>query len=183
MSSAGLLLAAGQSRRFGAENKLLAMLDGLPLVAHAAGALRASGLSPLVAVVGDPALLPHLDGFQTIDAGPGAPAQSQSLRTGVAGLGDATRITVTLGDMPRVTPALIAEIAALCPEGGASAARAGALTMPPACFHKDLFPALLAMEGDRGAGALLREIPDAFCVETEPKTLSDVDRPDDLAAL
>lgn len=41
MTVAILLLAAGASRRFGTENKLLAPLAGKPLVRHAGDAARA----------------------------------------------------------------------------------------------------------------------------------------------
>ncbi|MFN3482816.1 MAG: NTP transferase domain-containing protein, partial [Rhabdaerophilum calidifontis] len=49
---AGILLAAGRSTRFGARNKLLAPLDGRPMLAHVAAAAREAGLGPLVVVTG-----------------------------------------------------------------------------------------------------------------------------------
>jgi len=53
---AAVLLAAGASRRFGADNKLLARIDGVPLLRRNAAALLAAGVSPLVVVTGaDPA--------------------------------------------------------------------------------------------------------------------------------
>ena len=49
----GVVLAGGESRRFGQESKALATLDGDPLVAHVARAVRdATGHPPLVAVRG-----------------------------------------------------------------------------------------------------------------------------------
>jgi len=50
-----LLLAAGQSRRMGGPNKLLAAIDGTPMVAHVARRLLASRARPIVAVLGNQA--------------------------------------------------------------------------------------------------------------------------------
>ena len=48
--AAAILLAAGQSRRMGATNKLLADVGGTPMVARVADALLASSARPVVAV-------------------------------------------------------------------------------------------------------------------------------------
>src|SRR5216684_2638011 len=50
-----LLLAAGQSRRMGGPNKLLAEVDGTPMVAHVARRLLASRARPIIAVLGNQA--------------------------------------------------------------------------------------------------------------------------------
>ena len=47
-----IVLAAGRSTRMGATNKLLADLDGKPVVAHVVDAIAAAGLPPPVVVVG-----------------------------------------------------------------------------------------------------------------------------------
>ena len=48
----GVLLAAGQSRRMGRTNKMLVEVDGAPMVLHAARAMLASSVSPVVVVLG-----------------------------------------------------------------------------------------------------------------------------------
>ncbi|MBI4769832.1 MAG: putative selenium-dependent hydroxylase accessory protein YqeC [Chloroflexi bacterium] len=50
--TAGVILAAGESRRFGGEPKQVAELAGKPLVAHVAQAALAAGLEQVLAVVG-----------------------------------------------------------------------------------------------------------------------------------
>ncbi len=184
-SAAGLLLAAGESRRFGAENKLLAPLDGRPLVVHAAEAMLASGLAPLFAVTASARVAALLAGFRIVPLGEGASAQSRSLAAGIAaaqalGVG---RLAVVLGDMPQVTAALIGDVVARCPEGGASAAFDGARPMPPACFDAALFAELAALEGDRGAASILRRLPPDCLLSTPAEMLADIDTPGDLAAL
>ena len=102
---AGLLLAAGGARRFGSQ-KLVATLDGVPLVRHAAEAL-AHETDELIVVVGSEAaaVTKALDG---IDAGS---SRTRSGREGCRRRFDAvcarrqpgtTAIVVALGDEPRV---------------------------------------------------------------------------------
>lgn len=185
MTAAGLLLAAGESRRFGAADKLLAPLDGRPLVTHAAGTLRAAGLAPLIAVVTSDAVAALLDGFALVRLPPGPAAQSRSLAAGVAEAEaqGAARLLVALGDMPRVTPGLVAAVIARCPEGGAAAAHDGTRPMPPACFDRALFGELEAITGDRGAAPILRALSPDCLVAAPPGTLADIDTAADLAAL
>ncbi len=52
MSVAAMILAAGQGVRFGQDSKLLAALDGKPLVRHVAEAALASMARPVIAVLG-----------------------------------------------------------------------------------------------------------------------------------
>lgn len=183
--TAGLLLAAGASRRFGAGDKLLADLDHTPLVTHAAAALRATGFTPLIAVVTSEAVADLLDGFTVVRLAPGPTAQSRSLAAGVreALAQGASRLVVTLGDMPRVTPELIRDVAALCPEGGAAASSNGARPMPPACFDRALFTELMRMTGDKGAAPILRGLPPDRLVSASPDMLVDIDTPADLDTL
>ena len=49
---AGIILAAGASRRMGSVNKLLASIAGKPLVRHAVESFVATSLSPIIVVVG-----------------------------------------------------------------------------------------------------------------------------------
>lgn len=170
----GILLAAGRSSRFGTENKLLAPCRGQPLVGHAAAAL--AGLHR-VAVVGDPAVAAVLDGFALVDAPPLA-LQSDSLRAGVmaARAMGASRVLVLLGDMPNVGSDLAKAVLEACDTRPACAFD-GARRMPPAAFPPAWFDRLLALSGDRGAGALLG---DAVCVPATPAMLADVDYPGDL---
>lgn len=181
---AGLLLAAGSSRRFGDTDKLRAPLGGRPLISYAAEALRGSGLDILFAAVGNRATASLLPGF--IAAEPeSADSQAESLRAGVlmARAAGAGRLTVVLADMPMVQPELIRAVTGRATDGLAAAATDGTRALPPACFPAALFAELEALSGDRGAGALLAALPDAQRIAAEPWQLEDIDTVADLAAM
>lgn len=183
MPTAILLLAAGASRRFGAANKLLAPLEGKPLLRHAADAARAVSADLYLAVVSDPAVEALLPDFRKVRVSPGQP-QSESLKAGLAlaqGM-NAARVLVVLADMPRVPAALMSEVLA---KGAAapSAATEGTRLSPPACLPAALFPRIAALTGDQGAGLLLKDLDPAQRVLAPAAALIDIDTEADLAAL
>jgi molybdenum cofactor cytidylyltransferase len=183
-----ILLAAGESRRFGAGNKLMADLGGAPVVRRTAEAARAAGL-PLVAVLGHDAdavraALAGLDaGF--IEAADWAQGMGRTLAAGAAAAQARgwEGALVLLGDMPLVPTATLAAIAAALdgPEAVAVPVHAGQRGNPVG-FGRAWFPRLAALTGDRGAraliaGAAVTEIP------AGPGALADCDTPEALAAL
>ena len=87
MSLGVLLLAAGQSRRFGPRDKLLALLAGRPVVAHALDALALPEADFRLAVVSaDPvAAIARKAGFDALPVAPGLP-QADSLKAGLGWL-------------------------------------------------------------------------------------------------
>ena len=177
----GLLLAAGASRRFGEVDKLLQPLRDKPLVLQVAGSLRAAPLAVRLAVTSSDDVSVLLPDFELARVAPGAP-QSESLKVGirVAQALGATRVVIALGDMPLVTADLIAKIAR---RSGAVCAGDGSRRMPPAGFPSEMFPKLLEATGDRGAGPLLADLPESAVIPVAPETLTDIDRPEDLARL
>lgn len=182
MTTAGVLLAAGHSHRFGPGDKLLAPLRGQPLVGYAAAALRDLGPDLLIAVARSDAVADALDGFEIVRPPEGQGGQADSLRAGIARARDlgATRAIVVLGDMPFVTADLLRRIADSATAHRPSAATDGTRAMPPACFPAAVFPRLLRLRGDRGAAALLRDLPPEALVPAPASALRDIDLPADL---
>ena len=185
MIRCGLVLAAGRSSRFGAADKLLADFRGKPLVAHAADAMRAVALDHRLAVVANPEVGALFGGFEVLTVtAPGAP-QSRSLALGARrakALG-AARLLVALSDMPLVDADLLASVLARCTDARPSAAVDGARISPPACFPAARLDPLARLEGDRGAAALLGDLPGSALVEVRSGMLDDIDTRDDLVRL
>ncbi|MEM9343387.1 MAG: nucleotidyltransferase family protein [Pseudomonadota bacterium] len=181
MTNAGILLAAGASRRFGAQNKLLAELHGRPLVTHAAAALAEAECDHLIAVTVDPDVAALLDAFDVVRPETDVPEQADSLRTGIQRAEElgVTRALVVLGDMPFITPSHLSNI---LDHSVPVATTDGQRRMPPACFPADLFSALTAVEGDTGAQSILRTLPQSSLIQMPPNLLQDIDTPEELAA-
>ena len=188
---AGIVLAAGAATRFGGA-KQLAELDSRPLLEHALRAVEAvPALERIVVVLGARAeeIRAGVDfgatevlvceGWET--------GQSASLRRGIAAVADdAQAAVITLGDMPRVTPQVIARFADLAVEHGTLArARAVYDGRPghPVVLGRAYFDAVAEIEGDVGARDLLRRIG---VVKIECAHLCspvDIDTPGDLERL
>ncbi len=104
-----ILLAAGLSRRMGADNKLLLPYAGQPLVRHTAAILLRAGLHRVVAVTGHDAkqVEAALDGLDIeITFNPAfATGQMSSVVHGLQTLGDEAGATmIALADMPYLRP-------------------------------------------------------------------------------
>lgn len=177
MIRAGLLLAAGASRRFGAADKLLATLHGRPLIEYAAAAMRNAGLDRRFAVIANPDLRRYLTDFHIVQIDPGT--QSDSLRAGLAAAGQPDRLLIALADMPDVTAAHLDRVLVRTRDDRPAASRGDGRPMPPACFPQAWLRRLAMLAGDRGAGHLIRDLPAAALVQAKG-LLADIDRPDDL---
>ena len=185
-----VVLAAGRSTRMGPVNKLLADLDGRPLVTHILDTLAAAGLPPPVVVLGNMA-----DAVRTaigtrpavfVTAPDYASGLSRSLRAGIAAVpADWRAALVCLGDMPRVDATTIAALASVRGDNAiAVPVWAGKRGNPVlwGCAH---FAALARLDGDVGGKALLSEHADAVIevAAADDGVLADVDTPEALAAL
>jgi molybdenum cofactor cytidylyltransferase len=112
---AAVILAAGEAKRFRRspdETKLVAELDGKPIVRHVAEAALASRAHPVLLVTGHAheQVSGALDGLmleRIHNRDPGA-GLSASLKLAVCALpGTARGAVILLGDMPRIAPSLI----------------------------------------------------------------------------
>src|SRR3989449_3355785 len=142
-SVAGVILAAGEARRFGAQ-KLLAPLNGRALVQHVIGAANASSLSDVVLVVGADAdrIVRIAMGRARVVRNPNyGTGQASSLHAGLRALADDVDAAgVLLGDVPGVTHALIEALIATQRERGTPAviSHSHGHRTPPALLHRDL---------------------------------------------
>jgi CTP:molybdopterin cytidylyltransferase MocA len=192
---AGLVLAAGAARRFGG-SKLVAPLEGRPLVAYVldvAGRARLTGLlSSVVGVVapGDQAVtaLVEASGAGTVTNATPERGLSSSLRCGLAALSEADAALVLLGDQPMVRLDVVAVLVAawherlgelIRPRYAASPAEPG----HPVLIDRSLWPLVERLEGDAGLGTILPAgSPGVALIEVEGRN-PDVDSPIDLQSL
>jgi molybdenum cofactor cytidylyltransferase len=178
MKIVGILLAAGLSRRFGEADKLFALVDGTPLVWHAARRMMDLTLHARY-VVGRraDAQWPGLTFIQNNDPEAG---MGHSVRLGVqAAMRDqADALLLMLGDMPFVPLAHLHRIMARA-DGPATlvASTDGVRRTPPALFGAQWFPQLEASQGDKGGRDLLIG---AHVIAATPESLLDIDAPGDI---
>ncbi|MEH3147494.1 MAG: nucleotidyltransferase family protein [Methylobacterium frigidaeris] len=189
-----VVLAAGLGSRFGPAPKLLASLDGRPLVRHAAEAALAADLGPVVAVLGHEAarvsaVLDDLALCPVVNPRFGE-GLSTSVRAGLSALpGEVAAAIVLLGDMPRVAPDLLRDLAAAFEAAERKPAavvpvRDGRRGNPVLLNRHRLSAEIEALSGDRGFGPLLAGRADVleWPVRAEG-VLIDVDTPEALARL
>lgn len=189
MSVAAIVLAAGQSTRMGAQNKLLLADGGDPLVRHAVKMAVLSQLKPVVVVLGHEAdrVRAVCDGLPvTFTINPDfAHGLSTSLKAGIKALPEnIDGAAVILADMPGLDAALLDRLyAAFEAEPAALAA------VPvhngewgnPCILAAALFAEVDALSGDQGARKILVAHRDMVIEmpESSDAATRDIDTPDD----
>jgi molybdenum cofactor cytidylyltransferase len=182
-----VVLAAGAGRRFsGPDHKLATRLpDGRTVAEHSLAAARASGVGPVVIVIGAIELALPADVARVRNADWEA-GQATSLRAAVAHaeqLG-AEAIVVGLADQPLVPHEAWRRVAAsTAPIAVATYADSGAdAPRNPVRLHRSVWP-LLPTDGDHGARELIRSRPDLVERVPCPGSAVDLDRLEDLTQL
>jgi len=163
-----ILLASGLSKRFGAEDKLLARLAGKSVIDHTIGNIAPVGFGLHIAVIGaltnlDTALRDKLTkaGYHIIVNPSPENGQGSSLALGAkavieAGFG---RTCIALADMPCVPSAHFLALLALgetTEQVVSETVGEQAITLPPCIFNGASLLRLIKSEGDRGAKRYLR---------------------------
>lgn len=183
----GLVLAAGEGKRFGGP-KQLARLGGRPLLEHAIRAMEAvPAIERIVVVIGARAdeVRAKVDPGEAewVECHAWREGIAASLRSGLSALeaDDPEAVVIALGDQPFVTPQVIAAIVDGM-DAAAPAVRAtyGGVPGHPALVKRALFADLHELRGDEGA----RHVLDARGVSRwECGHLcrhDDIDTPEDL---
>lgn len=186
-----VLLAAGQSRRMGSANKLLADFGGKPLVRCMAERILKSKAAGSVAVLGHEAeaVRDALSGLEikTAENLDYATGLASSLKAGIRALPpDAAGALVALSDMPGVKTAdLDRLIDAFIAAGGKAIVRAthNGKRGNPVILPRALFAEVERLEGDTGARQIVESAPlEVIDVELGEAASLDVDTPDALRA-
>jgi len=183
---AGILLAAGSARRFGAPKLLHALHDGLPVAAVAAQSL-VQVLPNTLAVVkpGDHALIKVFTelGLHIVENPLADEGMGTSLATGINATAMADGWLIALADMPWIQPTTISALVDRLENRASMVApvfegRRG----HPAGFSSRWLQPLRDLRGDKGARDLIAQNPDALELLTteDAGVLRDVDYPHDI---
>lgn len=181
-----ILLAAGNSSRYGSP-KLLVEVDGTPILARVARmAVEVAGREAVVVVLGAHAerLEPLVrDASAAIAFNPNfGEGIASSIRAGVACVPAGTaaamilladQVALAAGDLRRLVASWERQPDRIV------AAQYGGTTGAPAIFPADLFNELAALQGDRGARALLTRHAARVVAVPLPAAAIDVDTPSD----
>lgn len=183
---AGIVLAAGEGRRFGGP-KALADWHGRPLVRHVVALARRAGLDPVIVVVGAHASLVRkaLAGLPVdVVENPAWPeGMSRSIQAGLQALPPQVEAFVLLQvDQPLVRPRWLRQLIEAHRATGQPMA-VGTVNgdpRPPALFARPLFPALMELQGDQGGRGLIRAFPEAVAriPVPDPTWVMDFDTPE-----
>lgn len=186
-----VLLAAGQSRRMGQQNKLLVGFDGEPLVRRTAERLLASSSAGTVVVLGHQAqavrdALSGLD-LRMVENTDFATGLASSLKAGIRALPpSADGALVALADMPGITAADLDRLfEAFVAAGGQAIVRAthGGKRGNPVILPRALYGEIEKLVGDTGARQIVETAPlEIVDVELGPAASLDVDTPEALRA-
>jgi molybdenum cofactor cytidylyltransferase len=188
---AAVILAAGRGSRFGGDvPKPLVRLGRRSLLGHAVAAASASGLRPVVVVVGYRG--------EDVAAAAGSLAEivenpdweqgmATSLRAGLAAVmpdPGVSAVAVALADQPRVGAESYRRVVAARREGaGLAVATYGGERGHPVLIGREHWGEAMKLEGDAGARSLLERYPVVAVPCDGTGDAVDVDTQGDLAAL
>ena len=186
---AGIVAAAGSSKRMGRRNKLLLDVGGEAMVGRVVSTALGAGLDPVVVVTGHDrgavetalARLPcqsvynarHAEGLHT------------SVAAGIAHVAlhaQPAAVVVLLADMPFVTCEMLRATVARHRETGAPAVAScygGGTIAPPVLYDRRLFGELAAIDAGGGRAVVRRHRADAVEIEWPAEAAWDVDEPAD----
>jgi molybdenum cofactor cytidylyltransferase len=183
---AALILAAGRGSRFGG-GKMLALINGQPMLQHVLDAAASAGLEPVVVILGADAdsierTVAWRQERRVVNQDPDR-GLSSSLAMGLKELADQERVLVMLGDQPFVTPENLSLIAASPrdPDRPIVVPRySDGKPGNPVLIEREAFSLAAALTGDRGMSQLFNSEPDLVGFVDVDGSNPDVDTRDDL---
>jgi FkbM family methyltransferase len=185
-----VVLAAGAGSRFGG-GKLLASLEGRPVLQHVLDALANAALRDVVVVLGDDAdaveATVEWRAERRVRNPDPARGLSSSVRVGLEALdADGDAALIVLGDQPRVSPEAIGAVLDAGPDGDRPIVvptYEGDAGRNPVLLERVAFGLVSEAVGDRGLGPVIAAHPELVREVRVAGRNPDVDTREDLAAL
>lgn len=187
-----VILAAGKSERLGRPKQLLPFGNGNLITRAVTTALNA-GKGPVAVILGafSDEILPHLSGFpvHTVFNQDWPSGMASSVRKGIDFFEelypDTDGLLFMVCDQPWLDESVISALFSMQSDQNAPAAACVYAGTPgtPALFHQSVFQALGKLEGDRGAGKLLRDMSETVAKLAFPDGMNDIDTEDDYQTL
>jgi molybdenum cofactor cytidylyltransferase len=186
-----IVLAAGEARRFGGGGaKLVAEVQGVPLVRVTVGRALASRIGEVIVVVGAGAnavrdVLAGLD-VRIVTNPDYASGMSSSIRTGLDAISSsATAAIILLGDQPGGTSTLQALVRARVERGTSIVVPSYRGTLGnPVLFDRSVFDEIRAVRGDRGGREVIERDPTRVTtLDVDADAPTDVDTRADIATI
>jgi molybdenum cofactor cytidylyltransferase len=180
---AAVILAAGESRRFGSP-KQHAVLNGRTLLQHVVGAAVEAGLAPIVAVLPPETVVLSGAPVQIVPNAEPQLGMSHSLRLGVAALpAEVEAAVILLGDQPTIEPQLLQRLLAARGATPFVAARVAGLLAPPVLVERSHFDMVQQPRGDIGLREILRSHAELVTAIELARMPADIDTVADLRAI
>ncbi|BCU68185.1 4-diphosphocytidyl-2C-methyl-D-erythritol kinase [Sulfolobales archaeon HS-7] len=176
-----VVLAAGQSKRFGS-NKMLAEIRGVPIIKWTLSIYQ--GFERVIIVGKDAGKMLELLKNEVVIYNPTyEKGMSTSLKLGIKFFHDKHGILVALGDMPFIKRETVSKIlGSFSLECSAVVPVYSNIPGNPVLLGKRIFQSVLTLEGDRGAKKLLEERKDVCFIDVDDDGVTlDVDTPEDFA--
>lgn len=179
-----LVLASGLSKRFGAQDKLMAEVKGQALLAYCLDAARGVNFDGYYVVTPDPdprASLARSLGFKVIHNPTPEAGQGASIAAGVKALVDQgyDAVCILLGDMPMITSKFIERLKRAS-DTEIIFSRANHRDGPPAIFKGSALGALMSLTGDKGARSIDLSNFNIDVLDMPPELAIDFDTPEDF---
>jgi len=187
--TAGIVLAAGRGTRFGG-GKMLAPIDGLPMLQHVLNVAADAGLDPIVVVLGNDAeqIGAAIKWRNELRVRNDHPKRgiSGSVKVGLESISESDRALILLGDQPLLTPDQIRTI--ISPDHDStrpiavprySDGRLGS----PVLLERGAWALAAGLTGDRGMSQLFDSHADQIRYVELPGDNPDIDTRADLAAV
>lgn len=186
----GIILAAGESKRYQQPKILLPWIDNQPIIRHIAAIAVGSRLSNVIVVLGavvEPVVKQLTDlPLKFVINHDWSSGQSSSIRIGIQAIEQTVSACIfLLADQPFITIALLnciiekyqaAKKKIIIPKVGARRAN-------PVLFDRSLFEELSNLKGDIGGRSLFPRYPPTWLPWDDSRILLDIDTPEDYRRL